>query len=257
MHDSLDAIIGSQSQAMISDKRICDIRMRTRQGGMPAPVAADHTSEVFERLAALGLTQNDLATAIGLEPVKLSKVKSGVRQFRGNELVHALQWLGARETDRERGIAPVRPDLPVARVSDAEEGAVAIKRVDLSYAMGDGTDLADYPEEEDVFYDAGFLRRITRAPAHRLFVARGDGDSMFPTLINDDEVVIDTTQRVLNMQDRIWACAFRGAGMIKRLRIVGEQLVEIRSDNTTVPPQTVSAEDLHIVGRVIWVGRRV
>ncbi|WP_342657110.1 LexA family transcriptional regulator [Sphingomonas sp. NY01] len=148
-------------------------------------------------------------------------------------------------------------DLPAIRDASAGDGAIAVRRVDLSYAMGDGTTLEDYPEEEAVLFDPGFLRRISRAPAHCLFVAQGEGDSMFPTLINDDEVVIDTTQKVLNMQDRIWACAYRGAGMIKRLRIVGEGQVEIRSDNKTVGDQVVDADDLVIVGRVIWVGRRV
>jgi phage repressor protein C with HTH and peptisase S24 domain len=84
-----------------------------------------------------------------------------------------------------------------------------------------------------------------------------DYSSQKATAINDDEVLIDTTQRVLNMQDRIWACAYQGAGMIKRLRAVGEQKVEIRSDNKTVGDQVVPADDLHIVGRVIWIGRRV
>jgi phage repressor protein C with HTH and peptisase S24 domain len=69
--------------------------------------------------------------------------------------------------------------------------------------------------------------------------------------------LIDTTQTTLNQQDRIWACALHGAGMIKRLRVVGEDRVEVRSDNPTVGNREVSAADLRIVGRVIWVGRRV
>lgn len=212
---------------------------------------------------AAGVTDAQIANALGIERSGANKMLNGKSAFNARRAgsLAALFKVPVEEILFRAGITnPLsirESDLPPSRDAHAVDGAIAIKRVDLSYAMGDGTDLADYPEEEDVLFDPGFLRRITRAPAHRLFIARGDGDSMFPTLINDDEVVIDTTQRILNMQDRIWACAFRGAGMIKRLRIVGDQQVEIRSDNQTVPPQTVSAEDLHIVGRVIWVGRRV
>ena len=149
------------------------------------------------------------------------------------------------------------PDMPPVKIASRDDGAIDIRQVDLSYAMGDGTELTDYPEETAVKFDPNFLRSITKASPGRLFVARGDGDSMMPTLINNDMVLIDTTQRTLNMQDRIWACALHGAGMIKRLRVVGEGRVEVRSDNKTVGDREVNADELHIVGRVIWIGRQV
>ncbi len=40
-------------------------------------------------------------------------------------------------------------------------------------------------------------------------------------------------------------------------RRCGEGKVMVLSDNPTVPEQEVDADDLHIVGRVIWVGRRI
>ncbi|WP_165799480.1 S24 family peptidase [Sphingomonas oleivorans] len=167
-----------------------------------------------------------------------------------------------RGADREEAGQPSRsyapsPDIPPTRSASDGDGAIDIRQVDLAYAMGDGANIEDYPEEGTIKFDPNFLRVLTRSPADRLFVARGDGDSMMPTLINDDMVLIDTAQRRLNMQDRIWAVSLHGAGMIKRLRVIDHETVHVISDNPNVPGQEVAAEDLFIVGRVIWIGRRI
>ncbi|HWW56380.1 MAG TPA: S24 family peptidase [Sphingopyxis sp.] len=139
----------------------------------------------------------------------------------------------------------------------AGDGAIALRHVDISYAMGAGSNFDDYPDEMPVLFDPGFLRSLTQAPPEMLFVAEGDGDSMFPTMINGDQVIIDRTQRHLTMQDRIWALSVHGAAMIKRLRTVGPNRVRIMSDNTTIPPEEVDADDVFIAGRVVWIGRKV
>lgn len=139
----------------------------------------------------------------------------------------------------------------------SDDKAVTLRSFDLSYAMGPGTNIDDYVEEGTYEFDAGLLSKLTRASFDRLFVARGEGDSMFPTLMNDDTVVIDTTQTILNLRDRIWACSIYGAGAIKRLRPVAEGKVEVISDNPAIKDEVVDAKDVHIVGRVIWLGRRI
>ncbi len=80
---------------------------------------------------------------------------------------------------------------------------------------------------------------------------------MFPTLLDNDLVIVDTMQRTLNMQDRIWALSLFGAGAIKRLRTIGPDRVLVISDNKDVDNQEVSADDIYLLGRVVWLGRRV
>jgi phage repressor protein C with HTH and peptisase S24 domain len=210
----------------------------------------------------------EFAKGIGIHPTTYRAYENGQNGFAklaptiAKRLGVSIEWLleGDGVPKTELPPAPVRvpvsPDQPIVPTPQSED-AIIIRSVDLSYAMGDGTNLEHYYEEEGVLFDPNFIRALTRASSDKLFLARGDGDSMFPTLINDDQVLIDTTQTTLNQQDRIWACALHGAGMIKRLRVVGEGRVEVRSDNPTVGNREVSAADLRIVGRVIWVGRRV
>lgn len=151
----------------------------------------------------------------------------------------------------------VESDHPLLVSASAADGAIALRSVDLAYAMGPGSEIEDFPDEMPVLFDPGFLRALTQAPPERLYVARGDGDSMFPTMVNGDQVIIDTTQRRLHLQDRIWAVSVHGASMIKRLRTIGSNRVRIMSDNSIIPPEEVDAEDLFIAGRVVWIGRKV
>lgn len=246
------AIIGTPPQVKTSDNRDCDYRsgMASQVVAQSIAISAEAT-EVFRRLEGLGLRQRDLAQAIGIEENKISKVKSGGRQLKASELVRANQWLDDAERRSDRGL--VSDSLPTLK---SEGGSVGLKHLDLSFAMGDGTNIDDYFEEGVFEFDAALLRAISRAPAHRLVVGRGIGDSMMPTIHDDAMVIFDTTQTALNSDDRIWAISLFGAGSIKRLQLVGRGRVLVISDNPTVPNKEVDQDDIRILGRVIWSARR-
>lgn len=127
--------------------------------------------------------------------------------------------------------------------------------LDMTLSMGDGTNIDDYVEETTYQFDIGFIRSFTSTPPHRLRIATGIGDSMFPTLMPSDAVWFDTTQTMLKLQDKIWACSIRGGGAIKRLRIGEGRKIIVLSDNPTVPEDFVSEEDVRIFGRVLRLMR--
>lgn len=210
--------------------------------------------EIFERLDELGLKQSDLARALGLEENKISKVKAGIRQFKAGEVLKARQWLANVTDKRAAGYRPAEPDLPLTHSASAGDVAEIIQ-LDLTLSMGPGTDIDDYIEETRLQFDLDYIRSFTRAPPHRLRLARGVGESMFPTLLTNDSVWIDTSQTTLNQQDRIWAVSLYGAAAIKRLRRLSDRTVLVMSDNPAVPDQEVDASDLLIGGRVIRFGR--
>lgn len=203
----------------------------------------------------------DFARAVGVNATTYRAYENGQNGFAkhagtfAKKLKVSTDWLlsGGPRPSIE---ADVSANIPVQEPA-TNDNVVTLRSFNLSYAMGPGTNIDDYVEEGTYEFDANMLAKLTRAPVDRLFVARGDGDSMFPTLVNDDTVVIDTTQRVLNLRDRIWACSIYGAGAIKRLRPVADGKVEVISDNPAISDDVVNADDIHIVGRVIWLGRRI
>ncbi|WP_370308295.1 LexA family transcriptional regulator [Sphingobium abikonense] len=154
------------------------------------------------------------------------------------------------------GSMATAPDVPATISSADGDGTISLKRINLGFAMGDGTNLDDYVEEGTIDFDANLLRLISPSPAHRLVVADGVGDSMQPTLLDSDMIVIDTMQNQLNKWDRIWAMSLQGGGAVKRVGPAEKGKVEIISDNPAIPNRTVPIEDVRIIGRVVWSGRR-
>lgn len=159
------------------------------------------------------------------------------------------------------GIADLLPDAlggggtqsdhPPVRTVDAGETA-AVMRMDLSYAMGDGTNLDEsYIEGEPVVFDISFLRRLTPSSPNLLRIVNGIGDSMQPTIHDREDLILDLGQRTLNLQDRIWAISLLGAGAVKRLQAVSKERVLVISDNPDVPDREYSVEDITIVGRIV------
>lgn len=157
---------------------------------------------------------------------------------------------------------PGRPDIPLSgpKMAYREEPSfspaiVEVDQIDLRYGLGasfsDGhVDIAKRA------FDREWLRSITGTPPSKLAWATGDGDSMEPTIRSGEVVLIDTSADSRRFDDTIWAIAIGEVGMIKRLRTRGDT-VELLSDNPLVPPQTAVDDEMHAVGRVIAVVRRL
>jgi phage repressor protein C with HTH and peptisase S24 domain len=132
---------------------------------------------------------------------------------------------------------------------------VAIGEVDLAYGLG-GTFTDGPVEVQTHHFPRAWVESITRTPPSMLTFARGRGDSMQPTLQDGDMVLIDRAQRTVREQDAIWALTVGDIAMIKRVRVRGET-VHILSDNDRVPPDLAHFEEVNVVGRVIFIGRKV
>jgi phage repressor protein C with HTH and peptisase S24 domain len=88
-------------------------------------------------------------------------------------------------------------------------------------------------------------------------IARGEGDSMMPTILDGDLAIIDRAQNTPKQQDRIWALTYGGWGMIKRLRALPDGSLQINSDNAAVSPIVAYEGEAQIIGRVVGVVRRI
>lgn len=133
---------------------------------------------------------------------------------------------------------------------------VELDQVDLRYGMGatylDGPILA-----EKRAFSRSLLRNLTHSPPEQLFWAIGDGDSMEPTIRSGELILIDRSQLSPRSGDGIWAFAWGDIGMIKRLRPLPDGTVEIHSDNDRIRPALASDGDIHVIGRVVAVVRRL
>ena len=151
------------------------------------------------------------------------------------------------------GWADLEPETPIGT---QDPDLIEIKEIDLKYGMG--ASYLDLPvASESRVFSRTWLRNFTTAPPERLFWATGDGDSMEPTIRAGEIFLIDTSHRTPRMSDGIWALALGEIGMVKRLSFQGGGFIELHSDNPLVRPVPVSEDELHIIGRVIAVVRRL
>ncbi len=187
---------------------------------------------------------SQLAYEAGTSPITLDYLEQ-VEKL-GVDVSYVVQ--GRRSSE---GAGPkVPPPTPSA------DDVVEVAEIDLRYGMG-STFLDTHIEAETRSFSRGWLRSITESPPEVLFWARGQGDSMEHTIKDGEIVLIDRGQNTIRNGDLIWAFAFGDFGMIKRLRPMPDGSVKILSDNQSVPPEIAVDGELHIVGRVIAVIKRV
>lgn len=141
--------------------------------------------------------------------------------------------------------------------SDVPDSTVMIPQLDIGYSMGGGTVFEEYAQTALIPFPREWLRPLIGGTFGDLFVARGEGDSMMPTILDSDIVIIDTAQKTIVKQDRLWCLSYGELGMIKRVRVQPDGGVLIISDNPAVENYTAYDGEVSTIGRVIWIGRRV
>jgi phage repressor protein C with HTH and peptisase S24 domain len=84
------------------------------------------------------------------------------------------------------------------------------------------------------------------------------GDSMEPTLLSGDVVLIDHSRNTIASQDGIYAISIDHEILIKRLHLLYEDSkILVISDNKQYPPQEINPDKITINGKVIWYAREI
>ena len=142
-----------------------------------------------------------------------------------------------------------------ARLPQKDEALVPV--YDVAASAGHGL----YVQGEEVLcnmaFDRSFLRRMTDAKSSDLAIIRVKGHSMEPTLLDDDHVLVDRTKTNLSY-DGLFVLRFDDALHIKRVgRSAVRGHVLVISDHPAYRDLDMPKADLDVIGRVLWVGRKV
>jgi len=219
-------------------------------------VGVIHSDRIRLRLEQLDITQSELARRVGVTQGAIAKIAannpngSSYLHKIARELRTSVDYLTGDTEDPAEGAVPAPSERDIAAHLDL----VPVASIDMAYGMG-STFAVDHVEENVLHFPRAFIESITRSPATSLTWSRGRGDSMSPTIADNDLVLIDRSQRTPREQDAIWALTIGDMAMVKRLRVRGEK-VTILSDNDRVPPDEAHPDEINIVGRVIFIGRR-
>ena len=151
---------------------------------------------------------------------------------------------------RLRFVPPEPPGAPLAGVPE----------LDVAAAAGGGAFNADAAVEKARWYlPEAMLRHEGGARPEDLRILRVQGDSMEPLLREGDRLLVDVARRTPGTGEM--AVLWDGTGLVvKRVEIVsGEDPPRLRllSANPDYSVYTCLAEEAHVVGKVMWMVRRV
>lgn len=95
------------------------------------------------------------------------------------------------------------------------------------------------------------LSEFTRAKAPRVHWIKVRGDSMEPTLLPGERVMVDTTDQQFGQGGVFVIRDPDGEILVKRLRKLKDGEIELVSDNPKQPPMVHRADEIGILGRVV------
>ncbi len=136
---------------------------------------------------------------------------------------------------------------------------VLVPRYNVGASAGGGAIIHSEQIVDHLAFRSEWVRSALDVSVKDLALISVKGDSMEPTLSNGDMILVDTGTRKVE-DNAIYVLRYNGALMVKRIQRKVDGTLIIKSDNIVYEPETVegdAVDQLHVVGRVVWSGRRM
>ncbi len=210
-------------------------------------------ARLLELAQARGVSLSALSELLGRNPSYLQQFirKGSPRKLEEQARATLARFLGVGEEE----LREAQENSYGKPLRQAESGEwVEVPRLDLGASAGPGRVAGG----EAAFDTFRFSRRwleeqgLTRA---LLSALRVEGDSMEPLLNDGDEILVDRAPRPF--RDGLHVVRLGDTLMVKRVASAGPGRIALLSQNFAYPPVEVAAEEVAIIGRVVWKGGRV
>ncbi|ABK45851.1 putative phage repressor [Magnetococcus marinus MC-1] len=134
-----------------------------------------------------------------------------------------------------------------------------VPRYAVEASAGHGGAIDEEPIVEKLAFKSDWIIGEMGLDSERLALINVHGDSMEPTLRGGDMLLLDL-RRVEVRDDAIYVLRLENHLIVKRAQRMLDGTILIRSDNPIYKEQSASPEQarqLCVIGRVVWVGRRI
>lgn len=158
---------------------------------------------------------------------------------------------------RYYGVDPRLLGAPEAADGAKRGGLKLVPKLAVGASAGAGALAEGEALAGKVGFDEGWLRKLGVEPAN-VSLIRVDGDSMQPTLSDGDDIMVDKGAALKPLRDGIHVIRIDGSLMVKRLARAPGGRLSILSDNPAYPGWLDrDPAEVQVIGRVVWVGRRL
>lgn len=212
-------------------------------------------------IARANLSMSQIARDIGVSSQAVQFWVSGRNEPKGQNLIRLCEYLGISREWLKDGIgeAPTVAGRQVVAIPDRPD-IVPIPVCSLTFSAGPGCEpLADWQveEQDSIYYPLSYFQTRGLDPKDCVF-ARVSGDSMSPTIEDDDLILVEkfneTRLGAVPINDgKIYVLSVDNDMRVKRIRKV-KNGVEIVSDNPEWANESYTGDEcalIRVYGRVI------
>jgi|1_EtaG_2_1085319.scaffolds.fasta_scaffold00001_539 phage repressor protein C with HTH and peptisase S24 domain len=219
---------------------------------------------IGERLAEIrgSKSQGAFADELGIHKNSLGHYERGNRVPDAEVLLKLVgmgfdaNWiLTGRGTSRpEAASANFHQDLE--KLKRLDEEFALIPGYNVQVAAGHGTIAGDEAPTRELAFRRKWLR-FRGLHEQDLALVFAKGDSMEPTISDNETVMVDTSEKQLR-DGHIYVIRNGDHLLVKRIQTLWNDGVQLLSDNKEYPPQEIPSSDLEnleVIGKVVWVGK--
>lgn len=215
-------------------------------------------SRLREERERLGLSQTDFA-ALG------SASKHSQIDWEGDKSAPNARFLASiGEAGADVGYIVTGARPPTGAESSTSDkprvdGFVLVPRYDVRASAGHGAVVHSEQVVDHLAFREEWVRNALGVAQKDLALITVKGDSMEPTLSNEDLILVDMRTQQIG-DNSIYVLRNDGQLLVKRVQRKLDGTIVIKSDNVAYDPEVVDtkhAARLKVVGRVVWAGRRL
>lgn len=216
------------------------------------------------------MPQEEFAKILGVHKNTLGRFERGEGKPNIEELQKILSafpninptWLLTGEGPMTRGEQPplsADHGAQYAAKEDLDTNYVMVPRYDVKASAGGGAVIHSEQIVDHLVFKSEWVRNALGVSVKDLALISVKGDSMEPALSNGDLILIDlSTNRVED--NAIYVLQLNGTLLVKRIQRKLDGSVVVKSDNQVYEPEVITSEavdQLRVIGRVVWCGRRM
>lgn len=207
---------------------------------------------------ALQLSQRDLADKVDVSVNTIQSYEAGSLPRGPHFLALAkalkcsINWLVGMNENGD--CLPVSEDVLCGSINASDESYLTNNQAVMRPQWLSPPHTENISPKDELVFPRAWLASIASAPEN-VRLMELSGSSMTPALERGDKVLVDIGCRVIQ-QGCLYCLKIDGHYSINRLETRPGKMIRVTSDNYARSPAfKVMADDLEIVGRVIWAGR--
>ena len=218
--------------------------------------ASDPRQRLLELAKERGASLASLSEMLGRNPTYLQQFikKGSPRKLEEGDRRALSRFFGVSEAELGGVGESAQEKSYVQSPSRGETEWVEVARLNIGASAGPGA----LPIDENAYDAFRFSRRWLSEQGlegAQLSAITVEGDSMEPLLNDGDEILIDRAPRAF--RDGVHVVRLGDTLMVKRVAQAGAGQFALLSQNLAYPPVNVSADEMEVIGRVVWKGGRI